>query len=154
MPGTHYLSLRFLRLIDEYNSGSANADQMLHKLMTFTRELNTEEQRHISEQLSEEELAMFDLLKRPNKELSEKEKDEVKKVARSLLETLKREKLVLDWRKKQQAKANVQVTIDEMLDRLPSSYTREIYLQLCTEVFQHIYESYYGQGSSIYAVAS
>ncbi len=97
---------------------------------------------------------MFDLLTRPNRKLSEKEKDEVKKVARSLLETLKREKLVLDWRKKQQAKANVQVTIEEMLDRLPPSYTREIYLQLCTAVFQHIYESYYGQGNSIYAVAS
>ena len=67
---------------------------------------------------------------------------------------MKREKLVLDWRKKQQAKANAQVTIGEMLDRLPSSYTREIYLQLCTDVFQHIYESYYGQGNSICAVAS
>lgn len=97
---------------------------------------------------------MFDLLTRPNRKLSEKEKDEVKKVARSLLGMLKREKLVLDWRKKQQAKANVQVTIEEMLDRLPPSYTCEIYLQLCTDVFQHIYESYYGQGNSIYAVAS
>src|SRR6266700_1729768 len=139
---------------DEYNSGSANADQMLHKLMTFTRELNTEDQRHISEQLSEEELAMFDLLTRPNKELSVKEKEEVvKKVARSLLETLKREKLVLDWRKKQQAKANVQVTIDEMLDRLPPSYTKDVYLQLCMQVFQHVYESYFGQGKSVYAMA-
>jgi len=144
----------FQRLIDEYNSGSANVDLSLRKLVDFTRELNAEEQRHISEQLSEEELAMFDLLTRPNRKLSEKEKDEVKKVARSLLGTLKREKLVLDWRKKQQAKANVQVTIEEMLDRLPPSYTREIYLQLCTDVFQHIYESYYGQGNSIYAVAS
>ena len=144
----------FQRLIDEYNSGSANVDLSLQKLVDFTRELNAEEQRHISEQLSEEELAMFDLLTRPNRKLSEKEKDEVKKVARSLLGTLKREKLVLDWRKKQQAKANVQVTIEEMLDRLPPSYTREVYLQLCTDVFQHIYESYYGQGNSIYAVAS
>ncbi len=44
---------------------------------------------------------------------------------RTPLETLKREKLVLDWRKKQQAKAAVQVTIDEILDRLPSSYSKE-----------------------------
>ena len=74
--------------------------------------------------------------------------------ARTLLETLKREKLVLDWRKKQQAKADVQVTIDQMLDRLPPSYTQEVYLQLCTEVFQHVYESYFGQGKSVYALAS
>ncbi len=145
---------RFQRLIDAYNVDSENVELYLHELMAFTRDLNQEEQRHISEQLSEEELAMFDLLTRPNKKLSEKEKDEVKKVACSLLETLKREKLVLDWRKKQQAKANVQVTIEEMLDRLPPSYTAEVYLQLCTEVFQHVYESYFGQGRSVYAVAS
>ncbi len=145
---------RFQRLIDAYNADSENVELYLHELMAFTRDLNQEEQRHISEQLSEEELAMFDLLTRPNKKLSEKEKDEVKKVACSLLETLKREKLVLDWRKKQQAKADVQVTIGEMLNRLPPSYTGEVYLQLCTEVFQHVYESYFGQGRSVYAVAS
>ena len=64
------------------------------------------------------------------------------------------EKLVLDWRKKQQAKADVQLTIDLMLDRLPHSYTKDVYLQLCTQVFQHVYESYFGQGKSVYAMAS
>ena len=72
----------------------------------------------------------------------------------TLLETLKREKLVLDWHKKQQAKANVQVTIGEILDRLPASYTKEVYAQLCIDVFQHVYESYFGQGKSVYAMAS
>jgi type I restriction enzyme, R subunit len=145
---------RFQRLIEAYNADSENVDLHLHELMAFTRTLNQEDQRHISEQLSEEELAMFDLLTRPNTPLSEQEKAEVKKVARTLLETLKREKLVLDWRKKQQAKADVQVTIDQMLDSLPPSYTQEVYLQLCTEVFQHVYESYFGQGKSVYALAS
>ncbi len=145
---------RFQRLIDAYNADSENVDLHLHQLMAFTSALNQEDQRYISEQLSEEELAMFDLLTRPNMALSEQEKAEVKKVARTLLETLKREKLVLDWRKKQQAKAGVQVTIEEMLDRLPPSYTREVYLQLCTDVFQHVYESYLGQGKSVYVIAS
>lgn len=61
---------------------------------------------------------------------------------------------VLDWRKKQQAKADVQVTIDKILDSLPPSYTQDVYLQLCTDVFQHVYESYFGQGKSVYAMAS
>ena len=43
----------------------------------------------------------------PNSTLTEQEKAEVKKVARTLLEMLKREKLVLDWRKKQQARADI-----------------------------------------------
>jgi type I restriction enzyme R subunit len=67
---------------------------------------------------------------------------------------LKHEKLVLDWRNKQQARANVKVTIEEMLDMLPPSYTLEIYSQLCIDVFQHVYESYFGPGKSVYAVAS
>jgi type I restriction enzyme R subunit len=67
---------------------------------------------------------------------------------------LKHEKLVLDWRKKQQAKADVQITIDLILDMLPPSYTKEVYLQLCTDVFQHVYESYFGEGKSVYAMAS
>ena len=43
----------------------------------------------------------------PEPKLSAKEEEEVRKVAKSLLETLKKEKLVLDWREKQQARAAV-----------------------------------------------
>src|SRR5260370_32027296 len=90
-----------------------------------------------------------------NIDLSEKEKDEVKKVVHSLLETLKREKLVLDWRKKQQARANVYVTVRDMLHNgLPGAYTQELSRLKCEEVYQHIYDSYYGQGQSVYAKAS
>ena len=88
-------------------------------------------------------------------DLSEKEKDQVKKVARSLLETLKRERLVLDWRKKQQERAKVLTTVKNILDTgLPRIYTKELYERKCDEVYQHIYDSYYGEGRSIYAAAS
>jgi type I restriction enzyme, R subunit len=123
--------------------------------VVLTQELNTEEQRHIAEQLTEEELAVFDLLTRPDMQLSEKEKDEVKKVARGLLETLKHEKLVLDWRKKQQERAKVLTAVRDILDRgLPRAYTKDLYERKCDEVYQHIYDSYYGQGRSVYAAAS
>ncbi len=39
-----------------------------------------------------------------------------------LLETLKNEKLVLDWRKRQQSRAVVRLSIEEILDRLPLNY--------------------------------
>ena len=80
---------KFQRLIDEYNAGSMNVDVLFEKLIQFvTQELNVEDQRHMVEQLSEEELAIFDLLTQPDLSLSEKEKAEVKKVVRQLLETL------------------------------------------------------------------
>ena len=42
----------------------------------------------IAEKLSEEELAVFDLLTKPEISLTKKEQNQVKKVARELLETL------------------------------------------------------------------
>jgi type I restriction enzyme, R subunit len=134
--------------------GSHNVEIFFDKLIVLAQELSVEEQRTIAEQLSEEELAVFDLLTRPNMALSEKEKDQVKKAARSLLETLKRERLVLDWRKKQQERARVLTTIKNILDSgLPRIYTKELYEQKCDEVYQHIYDSYYGQGQSVYVKA-
>jgi type I restriction enzyme R subunit len=86
--------------------------------------------------------------------LTDKEKEEVKRIARDLLETLKREKLVLDWRKRQQARASVRVAVEEELDQLPDAYTVDIYRSKCDLVYQHIYDHYYGQGRSVYAEAS
>ena len=41
-----------------------------------------------------------------------------------------------------------------LLDQgLPKVYTPELFEQKATAVFQHIYDAYYGEGSSVYAVA-
>lgn len=103
----------FQQMIDEYNSGAVNVEVMFERLLKFTKELNPEEQRTIAEELTEEELAVFDLLTKPEIELVKKERNQVKKVARELLGTLKREKLVLDWRSKQQSRAAVRLAIEE-----------------------------------------
>ncbi len=59
-------------------------------------------------------------------ELTAKERAQVKKVSRELLQTLKAEKLALDWRKRQQARAQVRVAIETLLDQgLPEAYTPE-----------------------------
>ena len=64
---------------------------------------------------------------------------------------LKREKLVLDWRKTQATRAAVRVAVEDKLDELPVVFTRKIYTQKCNAVYQHIFESYYGEGRSVYA---
>jgi len=145
---------QFQKMITEYNNGATNVDALFAQLVSFARELNEEEQRGIAESLSEEELALFDLLTRPNLKLTRAEKEEVKEVARELLDTLKAERLVLDWRKKQQTRAGVQITIEQVLDKLPSIYTPELYQTKCNAVYQHVYDSYYGVGKSIYATQS
>jgi type I restriction enzyme, R subunit len=141
---------RFQKLVDEYNSGAINVEIFFDRLKTFAEELNEEDKRNISEKLSEEELAMFDLLY--ESKLTKKEGEQIKLVAKKLLETLKHEKLVLDWRKRQQTRAAVLLAIQTILDEgLPETYTRPMYEECCTKVYQHVYDSYFGQGRSIYA---
>jgi type I restriction enzyme R subunit len=144
---------RFQALIDEYNAGSINVEEFFKRLLQFTKELTEEDQRAISEGLSEEELAIFDLLTQPEIQLTEKQVEEVKAVAHDLLEKLKLEKLVLDWRKKQQSRASVKVTIEEELDRLPDVFSIDLYREKVERLYQHIYDSYFGEGRSVYSAA-
>jgi type I restriction enzyme R subunit len=89
---------KFEQMIEEYNSGSKNIEEFFRSLRVFVQELDEEDQRSMREELSEEELALFDILTKPEMDLTAKDKAAVKKVARALLERLKSEKLVLDWR--------------------------------------------------------
>ncbi|MCC6262594.1 MAG: type I restriction endonuclease subunit R [Bryobacterales bacterium] len=141
----------FQRMIDAYNAGSSNVEAFFAKLMAFAKKLNSEEKRGIAENLTEEELVIFDLLTKPDMALTKQEAGEVKKVAKSLLGKLKREKLVLDWRKQQTTRAMVFTTIQDALDQLPRAYTKELYEAKCDVVYQHFYEAYMGQGKSVYA---
>jgi type I restriction enzyme R subunit len=145
---------KFQQMIDEYNAGSRNVEIFFADLVEFAQELNLEDKRAISEKLTEEELAIFDLLTQPDITLTEKEKHEIKKVAKELLSTLKEEKLVLDWRRRQQTKAAVKVAIEDILDRLPESYSTEGYQRKCQEVYQHVYECYSEAARSIYTTAA
>src|SRR6266487_1806585 len=99
--------------------GAANIETWFAKLTAFAQRLSDEEKQGIAEQLSEEELAIFVLLTKPEIKLAKAEEREVKKVARQLLETLKREKLVLDWKKRQATRAAVRYTVETLLDHLP-----------------------------------
>ena len=144
---------KFQQMIDEYNAGAINVEMFFKRLVEFAQALNNEEKRSIAENLNEEELAIFDILTRPDMKLAEKEKDQVKKVARDLLTTLTMEKLVLDWRKRQQSRAQVMVAIQDILDKgLPNKFSVDIFNQKCGLVYQHVYDSYFGEGRSIYAM--
>ena len=141
---------KFQNMIDEYNTGATNVDLFFTKLLDFAKDLSEEEQRGIVENLNEEELALFDILTRPNMKLAKKEEAQVKEISQDLLDTLKAERLVLDWRKRQQTRAAVRLTIEISLDKLPDKYETITYVSKCDAVYQHIYDSYYGEGNCIY----
>ena len=133
---------KFEELIESYNAGSRNIEELFEELVKLSRSLSEEQQRHVRENMTEEELVIFDILTRPAPELSADERAEVKKVARDLLDRLK-QLLVLNWRQKSAARSQLKLAIEDVLDTgLPRAYTPELYQQKCSAVFEHVYESY------------
>jgi type I restriction enzyme R subunit len=134
---------RFQKMIDDYNSGAKNIEELFEELIKFAQSLKDEEKRAMREELNEEELAIFDILTKPDPKLTKKEQAEVKKIVRELLEKLKREKLVLDWTKQQKTKAVVKDYIEELFDdRLPEKYDEAIFQTKCDLTFMHVYDVY------------
>ncbi len=142
---------KFETLIESYNAGSRNIEELFTELVALSNSLNDEQERHVRENMSEEELVIFDILTRPAPELSAEERAEVKKAARELLTRLKA-LLVLNWRQKSTACSQLKLTIEDTLDsRLPRAYTPELYDQKCSAVFEHVYESYPERNAGVYA---
>ncbi len=106
---------KFEALIESYNNGSRNIEQLFEELLKLSNSLDDEQERHVREHLTEEELVIFDILTRPAPELTTAERDEVKKVAKALLERLKT-LLVLNWRQKSAARSTVKLAIEDTLD--------------------------------------
>jgi type I restriction enzyme R subunit len=71
---------KFEALIESYNAGSRSIEELFEELLKLSNSLNDEQQRHVRENMSEEELVIFDILTRPAPELSTEERAEVKKV--------------------------------------------------------------------------
>lgn len=141
---------KFEELIESYNAGSRNIDELFKELLALSRSLNEEQERHVRENLSQEELVIFDILTRPAPVLSAEERAELKKVAKDLLEKLK-QLLVLNWRQTVSARSRVKLAIEDLLDQgLPRAYTPDLYKQKCSAVFEHVYEVYGERGASFY----
>ena len=142
---------KFEDLIESYNAGSRTIEALYQELLDLSNSLNVEEQRHVRENMTEEELVIFDILTRPSPPLGTAERSEVQKVARELLAKLK-DLLVINWRQKSTARAQLKLAIEDTLDvGLPSAYTPELYQQKCSAVFEHVYESYPERNVGIYA---
>ncbi len=141
---------KFQELIEGYNAGSRNIEEIFKELLALSSILTEEQTRHVRENLSEEELTIFDILTRPAPNLTTDERAEVKKVAHQLLERV-RALLVLGWKQKVATRARIKIEIENALDEgLPRAYSKEFYEAKCSAVFEHVYQSYQGEGRSVY----
>ena len=120
------------------------------ELVKFIDEMSKEERRAAREDLDEETLAIYDLLRKDT--LTKVEQEKVKKLARETLAQLKEGQLrVQRWRESTQITAQVLTTIHNQLLYLPqTSYPDHEVETKASDVYQHIYSNYHGGGASTY----
>lgn len=133
---------RLQNIIDRYNSGGSSTENYFEDLMQFAQDMRTEDERHVREGLTDDELELFDLLKKDD--LSKDETQKVKLAAKSLLHRLLEEHpkvLVQDWYKDNQTQKIVRSAVEQVLDNnLPDSYDRITFREKCDNVFELIYD--------------
>jgi type I restriction enzyme, R subunit len=131
---------RLQGIIDAYNAGSSSVDNYFEELLKYAKDLKAESERHVREGLTEDELELFDLLKKDA--MTQEETQKVRLAAKSLLHRLLEEPpkvLVQDWYKDSQTKKKVQSAVEEVLHaHLPASYDRVLFKDKCDHVFEVI----------------
>lgn len=140
---------RYQRIIEEYNTGKEYGaiKEIFDKLVDFYGDLSEEEKRSVREDLNEEELAVLDMLSR-DKKVSDKEKAELKEIAKQLLERLKENEFrVVNWSEKEQTKSAVRVVINNLLfDKLPYPTFEDRDIEQKTELLFDFFRQRYNGG--------
>lgn len=140
-------------IIDRYNSGNSSNENYFDDLMDFVNKMKEEDLRAAREGLTDEELEIFDLLKK--EKLTKEEEQSVKLAAKKLLHRLKDDRpkvLINDWHKDTQTRMQVQTAIKKVLDEsLPQSYDREVYSTKCDVVFDHFIMMAQNGNARVYA---
>lgn len=138
---------RLQEIIDRYNSGGSSTENAYEELIKYAENLHAEEERHKREGLSEDELEIFDLLKKDK--MTQEETQKVRLAAKSLLRRLQEEHpkvLVQDWYKDTQTQKQVRSAVEKVLDsKLPESYDRVLFREKCDNVF-HLMLDYASHG--------
>lgn len=149
---------KYQKIIDEYNKEKdrVTIEATFEAIMKFCADLDDEDKRSVREGLDEEQLALFDLLV-SGKELTQKQRTQIKEVGAELLQRLKEEKLRVDnWRDKETAKAAVRAYIydflyDERTGLPTDSFTEEDVVAKSWLIYEHIYQQYPNVANSVYA---
>lgn len=130
-------------IVEEYNNEKdrVTIEATFEALLKLVDALSEEEQRAVKEGLSEESLALFDLLLKPN--LSKQEIDRIKKVAEGLYAALREELTrIQDFAGKQGTRAEIKVKIKNYLwdDKtgLPESFAPEEVEEKTESIFAHL----------------
>ncbi|MBN1308895.1 MAG: type I restriction endonuclease subunit R [Chitinispirillaceae bacterium] len=135
-------AVRLQTIIDKYNAGGLSTENYYNDLVNFTENLKREDERHIKEGLTPEELELFDILKKTR--MTKAEEIKVKNAAKELLHRLREEQppvLIQDWFKDSQSQLKVKAAVETVLDaNLPETYDKGMFQEKSTKIYDLIFE--------------
>ncbi len=142
-PTRRHLADRFEELVTAYNANSMDVERFFEELKKLIADMDEEGRRAAREEISEEELTIFDLLTKPEPKLTRAQEQSVKAVARQLHAKLRELVQVRDWQRAPQPRAEVKSAIRFGLDQLPQEpYPESLWREKVETVWQHIFSSY------------
>ena len=135
--------IKYEEIVAAYNAEKdrTSVEDAFRRLIELVNSLDEEQKRSAREDLSEDELAIFDLLQKDG--LDKTARERVKQASRELLGSLQQRLAALDhfW-EKEQTKAEVQVFImDEVYTNLPTPpFTKEEKELIASNVYAHVWQ--------------
>lgn len=142
---------KYEEIVEEYNreKDRVSIEETFRRLTELMSELDTEQKRSVEEGLDEDELALFDMLKKDT--LSKADREVVKVASRDLLAAIKGRLSHLDrfW-EKEQTKAEVEVFIlDKIYGNLPSPpFTSQEKEFAAAKIYSHVWQKAVSGGFS------
>jgi type I restriction enzyme, R subunit len=138
---------RLQEIVNTYNAGGSTNENYYTEIVNLARDLKDEDERHIREGLTPDELELYDLLKK--EKMTHEEKKKVKLAAKTLLHRLLEEHpkvLVQDWHRDSQTRMIVRSAVEKVLhEKLPESYDRILFMNKCDHIFDMMVQ-YAGSG--------
>ena len=134
---------KYQEIVADYNreKDRVTVEETFAKLLELAGSLDAEQRRAVEEGLTDDELALFDLLFKEN--ISKTERERLKQASKSLLASL-RELLepMQDWTQNASTQAEVKVFIlDQVFQRLPTPPFTEAEKEAAAErAYRHIWQ--------------
>jgi type I restriction enzyme R subunit len=134
---------KYSEIIADYNreKDRVTIEETFAKLVDLANSLDAEQRRAAKEGLSEEELALFDLLMKP--EMTTVDRERLKVASRGLLASIRALIAPLErWTEKEQTQSEVEVFIlDRLFEVLPTPpFTSEDKQSVAKRVYEHIWQ--------------
>ena len=134
---------KYAEIVAEYNreKDRVTIEETFAKLLDLAKNLDEEQRRATEEGLTEDELALFDLLTKEN--LSKVNRERVKQASKSLLQSVLKLISPLErWTEKEQTQAEVEVLIlDHVLRVVPTPpFTEAEKHGMAQRVYRHVWE--------------